>query len=317
MESNSRKKPSVSIIIPTYQRPELLVRALDQARAQDYSEVIEIIVTDDSHDEVTKNLVQEISIKDVRVSYVKNTRYERGPSGNKQNGLDHATGAFLAILDDDDELIPTAISDMIEPYLVHGYRHIFANCTRSTDGLMSGKHYGASTEVSYQDILQGKYEGEYFHLFARDLMGDYRIPDDTWVGESILLWRLFQQEGSYYLHKAVRIYHVDSGGNVSDQYLKHAQRTCNTYKYRVDLFGDDLKKYAPTRYQKYAYLAAFFAMVAGNTTTSRHYVSLAWHAGKINLKSIAMAGFILAPFPRRVKVWLYQQVKKWYTKIAR
>lgn len=57
------KNPLVSIIIPTYNRAELLKRAIESALAQTYKN-IQIIVVDDASEDNTPEVVQ--SFKDSR-----------------------------------------------------------------------------------------------------------------------------------------------------------------------------------------------------------------------------------------------------------
>ncbi len=311
---NLQHDPTVSIIIPTCNRLTLLKRALLCVQNQDYKNLVQIIVTDDSSNNETELYVSEISKQDPRVVYIKNVTYEKGPSGNKQNGIDYATGYFVGTFDDDDELFPDAVSSMIDVYVKLGYRHILANCTRSTDGELSGKSYGISEEVSYKDILTGRYNGEYFGIFARDLLKNYKLADDTWGGESVLWWQLFKQEPAYYLHKIVRVYHVDLGTNVSDHYIKHSRRTFLSYKYRVDLFEQDLLAYAPKQYQKYALLAAFFASLDFDYGNVVKYIYRAWVYTKKTLFLVSFTLFILIPLPKKLKGRVYEFAKRRYLK---
>ena len=60
----------ISILIPTYNRPEKTLRAVYSALQQNYSH-IEVIVTDNSDNDQTKNLLESI-ISDKRLRYYKN-----------------------------------------------------------------------------------------------------------------------------------------------------------------------------------------------------------------------------------------------------
>ena len=51
-------EPLVSIVIPTYQRPEYFAMALESVLAQTYKK-LDIFITDNSHNEDTKNIVQK------------------------------------------------------------------------------------------------------------------------------------------------------------------------------------------------------------------------------------------------------------------
>lgn len=87
---------SVTIVIPTRDRAELLGRAIASARAQTHPS-IEIVVVDDG---------SAIPVNpEPGVRYIRND-VSRGVSAARNQGLAAATGAWIAFLDDDDELLP-------------------------------------------------------------------------------------------------------------------------------------------------------------------------------------------------------------------
>ncbi|WP_102335499.1 glycosyltransferase family 2 protein [Salimicrobium jeotgali] len=99
---------SVSIVIPTYQRPLKLERAIDSALNQTFPN-LEIIVVDDNNPgtlerEETEALMQkykEIS----KVKYVKH-KFNKNGSAARNTGFRHSTGDYIMFLDDDDEFLP-------------------------------------------------------------------------------------------------------------------------------------------------------------------------------------------------------------------
>lgn len=95
--------PTVSVIIPTYNRAELLKRAIQSVLSQTMT-YIEIIVVNDSPDE--KPVLDVIKgFKDNRIHYFRNER-KKGGNGARNTGLLKAKGHFIALLDDDDEWMP-------------------------------------------------------------------------------------------------------------------------------------------------------------------------------------------------------------------
>jgi glycosyltransferase involved in cell wall biosynthesis len=100
----------VSIIIPTYNRFEVLLpRALQSVLQQTYKN-IEIIITDDnsSKDKAKQNKYIN-SLKDPRIKYIQNPK-NQGFVQNLNVGLSHAKGKYLSILFDDDYLHPNYIA---------------------------------------------------------------------------------------------------------------------------------------------------------------------------------------------------------------
>jgi glycosyltransferase involved in cell wall biosynthesis len=90
--------PSVTIIIPTYNRAEELKRLLDQISLQT-TPPEQIIVVDDRSTDETKLLLSKIVQENPSVHYLTNSgRYQRDA---KKTGLSQATGDFIGFLDDD------------------------------------------------------------------------------------------------------------------------------------------------------------------------------------------------------------------------
>lgn len=92
-------KPLVSIIIPTYNRSNLLLKAIESVLEQTYSNFELLIVDDNSKDntfEVIKN------INDNRLKYIK-LETNMGGSFARNKGIKESTGDFIAFLDSDDK----------------------------------------------------------------------------------------------------------------------------------------------------------------------------------------------------------------------
>ncbi|TVP59428.1 MAG: glycosyltransferase family 2 protein [Nodularia sp. (in: Bacteria)] len=90
--------PLLSIIIPTYNRPQLLPRAVKSALAQTLED-IEVIVVDDASNQPV-NLPAHPQLKIIRLS--KNG----GTAAARNIGAKTARGRWITYLDDDDELLP-------------------------------------------------------------------------------------------------------------------------------------------------------------------------------------------------------------------
>ena len=91
--------PSVSVIIPTYNRSRTLARAINSILFQSYSD-LEVIVVDDGSTDQTEQLVAEIS--DPRVRYLR-LGGNSGACRARNAGLKLARGSYIAFQDSDDE----------------------------------------------------------------------------------------------------------------------------------------------------------------------------------------------------------------------
>lgn len=93
----------VSIIIPTFNRAELLPQAIESALSQDYSN-LEVVVSDNHSEDDTQEIVEKY-YNDTRFKYFRNHE-NIGMVGNWRKALkDYIDGDFFMILSDDDYLI--------------------------------------------------------------------------------------------------------------------------------------------------------------------------------------------------------------------
>jgi glycosyltransferase involved in cell wall biosynthesis len=103
--------PLVSVLIPTYNRPTLLVGAVASARAQTVAD-IEILVRDDAGGGNVQGLLAEI--RDDRIVYRRNSQ-NLGPAATNILLYKEARGKYVAHLDDDDEWESQFLARLVEP----------------------------------------------------------------------------------------------------------------------------------------------------------------------------------------------------------
>ena len=104
--------PLVSILIPTHERPEYFKLALESALAQTYRN-IEIIVSDNSGDERTAELMKEYAAY-TRIYYTHDASLS--PMKNWLAPLEKARGEYFAYLFDDDLYAPEKIERMVDAF---------------------------------------------------------------------------------------------------------------------------------------------------------------------------------------------------------
>jgi GT2 family glycosyltransferase len=103
--------PSLCAVVPTCRRPALLRRALASIAGQEIGPAEVIVVDDCGADfETTRRIVAAARLPRVRV--VMNPR-TRGASGARNSGAALARGPLLAFLDDDDEWLPSFLTEAL------------------------------------------------------------------------------------------------------------------------------------------------------------------------------------------------------------
>lgn len=91
--------PLVSVIIPVYNRENLIKKSIDSVLCQTYKN-LEVIIIDDESTDNTGEVVKQIN--DERIKYYKNEK-NLGPSGSRNKGIELSEGEFIAFQDSDDE----------------------------------------------------------------------------------------------------------------------------------------------------------------------------------------------------------------------
>ncbi|MGQ9926372.1 MAG: glycosyltransferase family 2 protein [Chloroflexaceae bacterium] len=109
----TRSMPRVSVIIPTYNRADLLPQTIESCLAQTYAD-LEIIVVDDGS---TDNTAEVIARYGPRVMYLRQD--QQGVPRARQHGLQHALGEYITFLDSDDLMLPTKIERQAQVLIEH------------------------------------------------------------------------------------------------------------------------------------------------------------------------------------------------------
>jgi glycosyltransferase involved in cell wall biosynthesis len=101
----------VSVIVPTYNRPEYLRQAIASALRQTYRD-IEILVRDNASTDETRRVVQSFS--DARIRYHRHPT-NLGPTENIIGACREACGVYIAHLHDDDLWEPDFLEKLVPP----------------------------------------------------------------------------------------------------------------------------------------------------------------------------------------------------------
>jgi glycosyltransferase involved in cell wall biosynthesis len=101
------EEPLVSVVIPTHFRNEQLAAAIRSVSDQTYSP-LEVIVVDDSGERHAEPVCEGGD-----VTYIAHAR-NRGGNPARNTGIEAASGEYVQLLDDDDELAPEKIEKQVE-----------------------------------------------------------------------------------------------------------------------------------------------------------------------------------------------------------
>ena len=107
-QQKNRELNAISVVLPTYNRLPFLRRALDSVLAQSLSPQEVIVVDDGSTDNTAAAIENEY--REVKIFRQDNA----GVSAARNTGIKAAVGNWIALLDSDDEWLPTKLEEQID-----------------------------------------------------------------------------------------------------------------------------------------------------------------------------------------------------------
>ena len=171
----------VSVIIPTYKRPETLKRSIDSVLSQTYANV-EVVVADDNGKGTEFGLKTEEVMKsytdDVRVKYVQHEQNING-SAARNSGFRISSGEYIMFLDDDDEFLPCKVESQLKRLeeLDETWGACYSNYIRvSTDGT---KLVSKCKERAEGDLLVEELKRNLFIAAGSNLMVRREVVEEV------------------------------------------------------------------------------------------------------------------------------------------
>jgi glycosyltransferase involved in cell wall biosynthesis len=120
--------PTVSVIIPVFNRPAAVRRAIESVLAQTCQD-FEIIVVDDASTDDTAASVA--ALPDRRITLIRHD-HKRGGGAARNTGIRAAGAAYVAFLDSDDEWLPRKLERQLEIFRQSGdaLGLVYSGCER-------------------------------------------------------------------------------------------------------------------------------------------------------------------------------------------
>lgn len=169
--------PLVSAIIPTRNRPHLVLRAVQSALGQTYQN-LEVVVVIDGPDAATSSSLD--SINDDRLHVIR-LQQSVGGAEARNVGVQAAHGEWIALLDDDDQWFPEKIELQVERALSSSLKF----------PIISSRFIARTPQVDYVWPRRLPFESEPIgeHLFCRTSMfqGEGMIQTSTILAQRSLL----------------------------------------------------------------------------------------------------------------------------------
>lgn len=147
--------PTVSVVIPTYNRADLLEEALSSVLQQTYQD-FEVIIVDDGSTDDTRERVAALQ-SDPRMRYVYQENH--GLAGARNTGIRASRGDYIALLDDDDIWLPDKLEKQMSLMAVDDQADVvhcdFRFVDLACNPLPMRYQRPASRGTLYEDLMYG------------------------------------------------------------------------------------------------------------------------------------------------------------------
>lgn len=140
-------RPFFSIVIPTYNSYEKLLRAIQSIHEQTYGEY-EIIVVDDGSTDETKDTIPALELDKVRYFYKNNG----GPASARNVGISHAQGKYVCFLDADDAFMPNKLAEFCS-LCTHDVALIFSDAEYIDEATQTSSLFSSKQRMQHKDLF--------------------------------------------------------------------------------------------------------------------------------------------------------------------
>jgi glycosyltransferase involved in cell wall biosynthesis len=183
--SGDAEKPAVadrggdrlSVVIPTYNRRELVLRAVQSVLAQDADADTQILVVDDASSDGTVESLHERYAGDPRVQVLACAE-RRHASAARNFGFAHARGDLVCFLDSDDYWLPGTLAAI---------RRVFRQIPQLAFVSVDGTTLPTTTQAAVPRVVAGHAPGWSHAAFARAGLSTQSIELEHDVHTSLLL----------------------------------------------------------------------------------------------------------------------------------
>ncbi len=244
---------TVSVIIPTYNRAEVLPRAIESVLEQTYGD-FELIIVDDASTDDTKGVVSQFD--DYRIQYYRFDE-NKGANAARNYGLNKSNGEYISFLDSDDSYKQKRLDKMVGKLedLSDEYGGVFHSYLREQNGNVVGSRVTDNTTITLNDLKHGNIIGSFLAvLFKREVFGNVGKLDENMVaGQDYELYiRVAKKYKFFGIPDKLAIY-SDSENSISGDIDKVRKSNNQLIERHGDIFTN--QRHARHYYRRFFYYA--------------------------------------------------------------
>lgn len=144
---------SISVVIPTFNREKLLLRAIKSVLGQTYP-VVEILICDDGSDD--NSIASIMELNNPKIKWIKCGRNGR-PAIPRNIGIRESNCEWIAFLDSDDEWLPDKIERQVQ-IIKNGALAVCTNANRIIEERKQGNYCNFHrTKIIFNDLIFSNY----------------------------------------------------------------------------------------------------------------------------------------------------------------
>ncbi len=166
--------PLFSIVVPTFNRADLILKTLNTVFNQSYKN-FEIIVVDNGSTDNTIEVLQPL-IQQNKIRFVKN-KINKERSFSRNRGMEEAKGDFLTLLDSDDLMYKNALADAANFIKLNPQSHFFHNLYHlvNQNGDIIYKYRFPSAKRAVKGIANGNFLSCIGVFLSKEIYTKYRF----------------------------------------------------------------------------------------------------------------------------------------------
>lgn len=192
---SERGRGMISVLMLTYNRENLICRAVESILAQTYKD-FEFIIVDNGSSDKSGKIADEYAKNDNRIRVI---HRDRGSiSAGRNTALDAASGDYIAFVDDDD-WVESDYLEFLFKLIIENNADI--SICGATGKVFDDKRVMTAEEALIELMWRKKYTvGFPAKMFKKDVLGDMRFPEDVCYDDIALMYKLIARVNTAVYH---------------------------------------------------------------------------------------------------------------------
>jgi glycosyltransferase involved in cell wall biosynthesis len=185
----------VSVVIPTYNRAELVSRAVMSILSQSIGGVEIVVVNDGSTDNTMERMARLVSQNNNLVIY--NSEKNRGVNWARNYGVNIARGKYILFLDSDEYIIDKGLNK-VQSFLEASEKWGHLWFVRLEEESMKPWNFVLPKDnevITFHDQIKNKYPGDYVHVLRKDYLIEFPFYEEFMATERITWLQISKKYG--------------------------------------------------------------------------------------------------------------------------